>query len=70
MDNLNSEGFLSHHFIDINCTGNESKLTDCPHNRLTHYLCYSWHDAAIFCVNGKTNVSSVSIYALHYRWSS
>ena len=34
MDNINYEYVLPHHFIDVNCSGNEVKLTDCPHNEL------------------------------------
>ena len=52
MGNINSEYFLPHHFIDVNCSGNELKLSDCPHNELTHYTFFSSHDVAIACFNG------------------
>ena len=58
MGNIKREYYLPHHFIDVNCTGNELKLSDCPHNGLTHYTCYSSHDAAIACFNGNTNIMS------------
>ena len=64
MGNINNEYVLPHHFIDVNCTGNELRLSNCPHNGLTHYTCYSWRDAAIACFNGNTNMSSVSIYVI------
>ena len=68
MGNINYEYVLPHHFIDVNCTGNELKLSDCPHNGLTHYYCYSSHDAAIACFNGNTNnMSSISVYMMYYR---
>ena len=58
MGNINAENFLPHHYIDVNCTGNELRLSDCPHNGLTHYSCHLWHDAAIACFNGSTNILS------------
>ena len=67
MGNIKREFFLPHHFIDVNCTGNELRLSDCPHNGLTHYSCYSSHDAAIACFNGNTTIHSVSIYVIYYR---
>ena len=70
MGNIKTEYALPHHYIDVNCTGNELRLSDCPHNGLTHYSCHSSHNAAIFCVNGNTIISSVCICALYYRWSS
>ena len=67
MGNIKNEYFLPHHFIDVNCTGNELRLSDCPHNGLTHYTCTSSHDAAIACFNGNTKMSSISIYVMYYR---
>ena len=61
MVNINSEGVNPHHVFDVNCIGNELRLSDCPHNGLTHYSCNLWHDAAIACFNGKHNTPSVSI---------
>ena len=67
MGNIKTEYALLHHFIDVNCTGNELRLSDCPHNGLTNYLCSLWRDAAIACINGNTNTFSVNIYILYYR---
>ena len=67
MGNINAKGVHPHHFIDVNCIGNELRLSDCPYNGLTHYLCNLWHDAAIACFNGIHNMSSVSIYMIYYR---
>ena len=67
MGNIKNEYFLFHHFIDVNCTGNELRLSDCPHNGLTHYSCYPSHDAVIACFNGNNNMSSVNIYMMYYR---
>ena len=62
MGNINTEYALQHHFIDVNCTGNELRLSDCPHNGLTHYTCYSWHDAAIACFNGNVVLPLLNLY--------
>ena len=40
---------LSHNIIDLNCTGNEDIVLDCPYNNLTEYSCSSSNDANIFC---------------------
>ena len=61
MGNIKTEYVLPHHFIDVNCTGNEFKLSDCPHNGLTHYSCYSSHDAAIACFNGNVILSLLNL---------
>ncbi|XP_019849591.1 PREDICTED: deleted in malignant brain tumors 1 protein-like [Amphimedon queenslandica] len=37
------------HIIDINCTGNESNIRDCPSNNLPSYFCQPTHDAGVFC---------------------
>ena len=64
MGNIKTEYFLPHHFIDVNCTGNELRLSDCPHNGLTHYSCYSWRDAAIACFNGNAVLSLLNLYVV------
>ena len=61
MGNIKYEHFLPHHFIDVGCTGNEFKLSDCPHNELTYYSCYSSHDAAIVCFNGNVVLSLLNL---------
>ena len=62
MGNINNEYLLPHHFIDVNCTGNELVLSDCPHNGLTHYSCHSSRDAAIACFNGNVVLSLLNLY--------
>ena len=61
MGNIKREYFLPHHFIDVDCNGNELRLSDCPHNGLTHYSCNSWHDAAIACFNGNVILSLINL---------
>ena len=38
-----------HNIIDLNCTGDESTILDCPHNNITDYSCSLSNDANIFC---------------------
>ena len=36
--------------IDLNCTGNESSIWNCPYNGTSDfYLCPSSHDASVIC---------------------
>ena len=38
------------HFVDVNCSGFEMTLFDCPHNNLIDtYTCYSRQDASVRC---------------------
>ena len=37
------------HINDINCTGNESTIRQCPSNSLTNYRCTYYRDAGVFC---------------------
>lgn len=34
---------------DLNCTGNESTIWDCPHNSLKDYSCSIYDDASLIC---------------------
>ena len=35
--------------IDLNCTGKESDVLDCPHNGNVGYSCSNSHDASVIC---------------------
>ena len=48
MGNIKPEHYLPFHFIDLNCTGNESTIWDCPGNE-SITKCLSTHDAAVAC---------------------
>ena len=48
MGDIKPEYYLPFHFIDLNCTGNESTIWDCPSNKLIT-KCLSSHDAAVAC---------------------
>ena len=61
MGNIKREYVLPHHYIDVDCTGNELRLSDCPHNGLTHYSCHSSRDAAIACFNGNVILSLINL---------
>jgi hypothetical protein len=50
------------HVIDLNCTGNESSIWDCPHNRLVDRDCSTYSkDGALSCA-GSFMMSSNRIY--------
>ncbi|XP_011408605.2 PREDICTED: deleted in malignant brain tumors 1 protein-like [Amphimedon queenslandica] len=44
-----TEGTWYIHINDLNCTGAESSLWDCPMNGLNDYSCYHYDDAAVLC---------------------
>ena len=44
-----TEGALCVHINDLNCTGNELSLWDCPMNDLSSYSCNHYHDSAVVC---------------------
>uniref|UniRef100_A0A1X7U210 SRCR domain-containing protein n=1 Tax=Amphimedon queenslandica TaxID=400682 RepID=A0A1X7U210_AMPQE len=44
-----TEGVWYVHINDLNCTGNESSIWDCPMNSLSSYSCGSYDDAAVVC---------------------
>ena len=67
MGNINNEYVLPHHFIDVKCTGNELRLSDCPHNGLTHYSCSVWRDAAIACFNGNAVQHVLCLYNFLFK---
>ena len=48
MGNIKLQHYLPFHFIDLNCTGNESTIWDCPSNKLIT-KCLSSYDAAVAC---------------------
>ena len=49
MGYIRPEYLFPFHFIDLNCTGSEDSVWDCPSNALTQYNCLSSHDAAVAC---------------------
>ena len=49
MNDRFDEGTWYIHINDLNCTGSESSLWDCPMNNLTDYSCYHYDDAAVVC---------------------
>lgn len=34
---------------DLNCTGSENRITECPHNALNVRNCYHQRDASVIC---------------------
>ena len=49
LTNSFTEGNWNIHIKDLNCTGNESSIWDCPMNKLTDYSCYHYDDASVIC---------------------
>ena len=39
----------AHNIVDLNCTGSEGTILDCPYNGVVGYSCSSSKDANIFC---------------------
>ena len=47
-----SASATKHNILDLNCTGNENTILDCPYNGLSNYYCSLSKDANIFCECG------------------
>lgn len=47
--NSYTEGTWYVHIRDLNCTGNESSIWDCPMNGLSDYSCNHYDDASVIC---------------------
>ena len=41
---------------DLQCTGSESRLIDCPHNGLGNHNCVHFQDAGVRCPSGIINL--------------
>ena len=51
MGNVSGESVLPFHIIDLNCTGDEESVWDCPSNALlSQYSCNQNNDAALSCL--------------------
>ena len=45
-----TESMWPFHFVDVNCSGGEMSLFECPHNNLVDsYSCHSSNDASVRC---------------------
>ena len=67
-----------HHINDINCTGNESNIQQCPSNNLTNYRCKNYN-AGVFCnsecklyigggtLGGPTNFTNFTNFEINYN---
>ena len=53
------ERILPAYIMDINCTGEELSVWDCPHNAISNLDCRSYYqDAAVICA-GMTTINVV-----------
>ena len=41
------------HINDLNCTGSEESVWECPHNGIEGYSCNHRQDASVVCQEGK-----------------
>ena len=44
-----TEGAWPIHINDLNCTGSEESVWECPHNGIKRYSCYHRQDASVIC---------------------
>ena len=44
-----TEGVLPIHINDLNCTGSEERVWECPHNGIVGYSCNHYSDASVMC---------------------
>ena len=54
-----TEGVWYVHIKDLNCTGSESLIWDCPMNGLSQYSCNHYDDAAVVC---QCKISSLLLF--------
>ena len=47
--NRYTEGTWDVHINDLNCTGEEEAIWDCPQNGLSRYSCNHYQDASVIC---------------------
>ena len=47
--NAYTEGNWYVHINDLNCTGEEESIWDCPQNGLSRYSCNHYQDASVIC---------------------
>ena len=50
-----TEGVWPIHINDLNCTGNEKSVWECPHNGIKGYSCYHRGDASVICQGTSSN---------------
>ena len=48
-----TEGVWPIHINDLNCTGSEESVWECPHNGMERYSCNHYQDASVKCQGKK-----------------
>ena len=56
-----SSSTISHKMIDVNCTGAETNIINCPYNGYSSYSCSLSRDANVFCSKFNSNTCVVII---------
>ena len=51
---------------DVQCTGNELSLAECPHRGWGVHNCYHGEDVSIICANGKCSSRSTTFYVCSF----
>ena len=51
-----TEGVWPIHINDLNCTGSEESVWECPHNGIVRYSCNHQDDASVMC-QGTSNIN-------------
>ena len=49
MGNINYERILPHHYINLNCTGDEETIWNCSNDRQEQQYCSTYYDASVAC---------------------
>ena len=57
------------HINDLNCTGSEKSVWECPHNGIEGYSCNHRQDASVIC-QGTSYIGYASFYSLAYSSSA
>lgn len=56
------QGALPIHLDELGCLGNETRLTDCPHNGVGNNDCLHNEDAAVICISSEVLYTCIYNY--------
>ena len=55
---------------DLNCTGSEGSVWECPYNGIVGYSCNHWGDAAMACTGMSTEIFLIVTHILLYTMNT